>query len=68
MQCANSKALEIYQNKLKKREVSFELLLSSIDDDLVEIQDLINKVKKRALDYDGLDFTDEIKDLLKEMI
>lgn len=68
MQCANSKALEIYQNKLKKQEVSFELLLSSIDDDLVEIQELIMKVKKRASDFDGLDFSEEIKDLLREMI
>ena len=68
MQCGNSKALENYQNKLKKQEVSFELLLSSIDDDLVEIQELIMKVKKRALDYDGLDFTDEIKDILREII
>lgn len=68
MECANSKALENYQNKLKKQEVSFELLLSSLDDDLAEIQELINKVKKRALDYDGLDFSEEIENLLREMI
>lgn len=68
MECANSKALEIYQNKLKKQEVSFELLLSSIDDDLVEIQELIKKVKKRASNYDDLDFSEEIENLLREMI
>ena len=68
MQCTNSKALESYQNKLKKQALSFELFLQSIDDDLVEIQDLIKKVKKRAENYDGLDFSDEIKDVLREMI
>ena len=68
MQCANSKALEIYQNKLKQQEVSFELLLSSIDDDLVEIQELIMKVKKRALDFDGIDFSEEVENLIREMI
>lgn len=68
MECANSKALETYQNKLKKQEVSFELLLSSIDDDLVEIQELINKVKKKADGFDGYDFTEEVKEILGDLI
>lgn len=68
MKCANSKALEIYQDKLKKQELSFELFLSSIDDDLSEIQELIKKVKKKALNYDDLDFTEEVKKLLGDLI
>lgn len=68
MQCANSKALEIYQNKLKKQELSYNLFLTAIDDDLVEIQELIKKVKKKADGFDGYDFTEEIKEILGELI
>lgn len=68
MNCATENALNKYQEKLKKQELSYDLFLTAIDDDLAEIQDLINKVKKRALNYDDLDFTDEIKKILREMI
>lgn len=68
MKCANNKALEIYQNKLKKQELSYDLFLTSIDDDLVEIQELIKKVKKKADGFDGYDFTEEVKKLLGELI
>ena len=68
MECANSKALENYQNKLKKQELSYDLFLTAIDDDLVEIQELINKVKKKADGFDGYDFTEEVKELLGDLI
>ena len=62
------KALANYEEKLKKQQVSYDLLLSSIEDDLVEIQELINKVKKKADSFDGYDFTEEIKSLLEDLI
>jgi len=68
MECANSKALENYQEKLKKQELSYDLFLNAIDDDLVEIQELIKKVKKKADGFDGYDFTEEIKSLLEDLI
>lgn len=68
MNCATENALNKYQEKLKKQELSYDLFLTAIDDDLAEIQDLINKVKKRALNYDDLDFSEEIENLLKDMI
>ena len=68
MECSVTNALNKYQEKMRKQEISLELFLNSIDDDLEEIQDLIMKVKKRADDYDGLDFTEEIKELLVELI
>ena len=68
MECSITNALNKYQEKMRKQEISLELFLNSIDDDLEEIQDLIMKVKKRADDYDGLDFTEEIKELLVELI
>ena len=68
MKCATDNALYKYQEKLKKQEVSYDLFLTAIDDDLVEIQELINKVKKKADGFDGYDFTDEIKSLFLDMI
>lgn len=68
MNCANSKALNKYQEKLKKQELSYDLFLTAIDNDLVEIQELINKVKKKADGFDGYAFTEEIKELLVELI
>lgn len=68
MNCATENALNKYQEKLKKQEVSYDLFLTAIDDDLVEIQELINKVKKKADGFDGYDFTEEIKSLLEDLI
>ena len=68
MNCATENALNKYQEKLKKQELSYDLFLTAIDDDLVEIQELINKVKRKADGFDGYDFTEEIKELLVELI
>ena len=68
MNCATENALNKYQEKLKKQELSYDLFLTAIDDDLVKIQELINKVKKKADSFDGYDFTEEIENLLKDMI
>ena len=68
MECATEKALYNYQEKLKKQELSYDLFLTAIDDDLVEIQELIKKVKKKADGFDGYDFTEEVKELLAELI
>lgn len=68
MNCATENALNKYQEKLKKQELSYDLFLTAIDDDLVEIQELINKVKKKADGFDGYDFTEEIKSLFLDMI
>ena len=68
MNCSTENALNKYQEKLKKQELSYDLFLTAIDDDLVKIQELINKVKKKADGFDGYDFTEEIENLLKDMI
>ena len=68
MNCAAESYLNKYQEKLKKQELSYDLFLIAIDDDLSEIQDLINKVKKKADSFDGLDFTEEIKEMLGDLI
>lgn len=68
MECGAENALNKYQEKLKKQELSYDLFLTAIDDDLVEIQELINKVKKKADSFDGLDFTEEVKQMLGDLI
>lgn len=68
MNCAVESYLNKYQDKLKKQELSYDLFLTAIDDDLVEIQELINKVKKKADGFDGYDFTEEIKEILGDLI
>lgn len=68
MNCATENALNRHQEKLKKQELSYDLFLTAIDDDLSEIQDLINKVKKKADGFNGYDFSDELKELLGDLI
>lgn len=68
MKCGVESYLNKYQEKLKKQELSYDLFLTSIDDDLVEIQELIKKVKRKADGFDGYDFTEEIKSLLGDLI
>lgn len=68
MNCATENALNKYQEKLKKQELSYDLFLTSIDDDLVEIQELIKKVKKKADGFDGYDFTEEVKEMVGDLI
>lgn len=68
MNCAVESYLNKYQEKLKKQEVSYDLFLTAIDDDLVEIQELIKKVKKKADGFDGYDFTEEVKEILGDLI
>lgn len=65
---ATDRALANYEEKLKKQQVSYDLLLSSIEDDLMEIQELVRKVYKKAENFDGYDFTEEIKSLLEDLI
>lgn len=68
MKCATENALNKYQEKLKKQELSYDLFLTAIDDDLVEIQELIKKVKKKADGFDGYSFAEEVKELLGDLI
>lgn len=68
MDCAIENAMIKHQEKLMKQEASLELFIDSIDDDLAEIMEIVKTLKKKARDYDGYDFTEELKDLLGELI
>ena len=66
--CANTEALNKYQEKLAKQSKAYERFIDEIDDDLLELQEIIAKLKKKASDYDGYDFADELKELVNDTI
>ena len=68
MDCAITNALNKHQEKLIKQETSLQLFLDDIDDDLAEIMDIIKVLKRKARDYDGFDFSDELKEVLEDII
>lgn len=68
MEDAVTNAINKHQEKLRKQETSLELFKDSIDDELAEIMDIIKVLKRKAKDYDGFDFTEELKELLEELI
>ena len=64
----NIAALNKHMDEVEKRETSYELMLESIDDELVEIHDLMKIVIKKASNYDGYDFEAEAVEAIKELI
>ena len=68
MDCAVENAIFNHQEKLMKQETSLELFIDSIDDELAEIMEIVKTLKKKARDHDGYDFTEELKELLEELI
>ena len=68
MDCAIENAIINHQEKLMKQETSLELFIDSIDDELSEVMEIVKTLKKKARDYDGYDFSDELKELLEELI
>lgn len=68
MDCAVENAMIKYQEKLVNQETSLELFIDSIDDDLAEIMDIVKVLKRKARDYDGYDFSEDLKEVLEELI
>lgn len=68
MDCAVENAMIKHQEKLMNQETSLQLFIDSIDEDLAKIMEIIKTLKKKARDYDGYDFSDELKELIEELI
>ena len=68
MEDAVTNAINKHQEKLRKQEISLELFKDSIDDDLAEIMEIIKILKRKAKEYDGFDFSEDLKELLEELI
>lgn len=68
MDCAVENAMIKHQEKLVNQETSLQLFLDDIDDDLAEIMDIVKVLKRKARDYDGYDFSEDLKEVLEELI
>jgi hypothetical protein len=64
----NEMALAKYLADQEKRELSYELFLDSIDNELVEIAKIAEKIKRKSQSYDGYDFSEDIEEVIKDMI
>lgn len=67
MDCAVENAMIKHQEKLMKQETSLQLFIDSIDEDLAEIMEIVKTLKKKARDYDGFNFSEDLKELLEEL-
>lgn len=68
MDCGNSYALNSYMEQIAKVENTYDMFLADISDDLDEMIDIIDRIKRLASDYEGYDFTDDLKDIIKDTI
>lgn len=64
----NLKALDRYLDNQSKQEASYDFLLDELDDDFVELSGLIEKIINKSKDYDGYDFSEDIKEIIKDEI
>lgn len=64
----HDRALRKFEHDLMMQELAFESLEDALDDDLCEIKDLIEKCRKVAKDFDGYDFEEEFKILVKDLL
>ena len=64
----NTYALEQHQKRLDQVSDSLDSFMDDIDDDLDELGNMINELQARAKEYDGYDFTEQLNDMLKDLI
>lgn len=60
--------LNKFEKKQEDMRISFELLVDKLDGDFVQLSNMIDKIKKQASNYDGYDFTEDVKILIEDMI
>ena len=65
---SNEMVLQKFLEKQEKQERSLELLTDKLDSRMYELSIEIQRIIKIASDYDGLDFSEEIKESIRDMI
>ena len=60
--------LDKFEKKQEDMRISFELLVDKLDGDFVQLSNMIDNIKKQASNYDGYDFTEDVKILIEDMI
>lgn len=66
--CANTQSLNRYMDKQESNERLREQFENSIEDEISEIEEIVESIKRKAKDYEGLDFTEEAKDRIRDVI
>lgn len=59
-----NKTLQNRDEKLEKESKSLDMFFEEYDDDLLELNQMIGKLKSVVADYNGYDFSQEFKDLI----
>ena len=65
---SNEMELQKFLEKQEKQERSLELLTDKLDSRMYELSIEIQRIIKIASYYDGLDFSEEIKESIRDMI
>jgi hypothetical protein len=65
---SNEMALQKYHDELEKQDACFYYMFDELDDRLAELQKEIDILVKIASDYDGYDFSDDMKEYIRYMI
>lgn len=60
--------LNKFEKKQEDIKLSFEQLVYNLDGDFVQLSNIIDKIKKQASNYDGYDFTEDIKILIEDIL
>jgi hypothetical protein len=68
MECANTSMLNKFLADQEKKEAALERFEKSIDDRLVELQNIIRDIKVEAQNFEGYCFTDDLEDYLKDLL
>ena len=59
-------------NKFEKKQndsmISLKNLIDKLDGDFVKLSDMIDKIIKESSNYDGYDFSEDVKVLIEDML
>ena len=68
MNDANTEYLNKYLERQEIRNNEFSLFLDSVDDELFQITQIVKSIKKKAIDFNGYDFSENIKEVLNDTL
>jgi len=68
MNCAVDNALRKREEDLKGQEVSWNLLIEKVDDDLQEFEDKAKMILRESDLFDGYDFKESMREVLIDII
>jgi len=66
--CANTEALNKHLAEQEACEKALDNFYGAVEGELEELEEVISRIKEIAKDFEGYDFSDEIKDLVLEYV